>query len=118
MTNHKNKEKGSYIQWNPEENKSLINLLLDVVALGLRDSNGTFIKFMVEKRILPTLNRFHGCKKTFQYYSNRMKILKTKYLNAAELLCFMILWKNFLYEKDKILVLLTKLMICSLKKKV
>ncbi|WZZ74670.1 hypothetical protein YC2023_086040 [Brassica napus] len=30
----------------------------------------------------------HGCNKTYQHYSNRMKILKTKYLNAAELLLF------------------------------
>ncbi|CAN6914094.1 unnamed protein product [Brassica oleracea] len=30
----------------------------------------------------------HGCNKTYQHYSNRMKIMKTKYLNAAELLRF------------------------------
>ncbi|CDY34325.1 BnaA01g14280D [Brassica napus] len=30
----------------------------------------------------------HGSTKTFQHYSNRMKILKTKYLAAAELLRF------------------------------
>uniref|UniRef100_A0A0D3D712 Uncharacterized protein n=1 Tax=Brassica oleracea var. oleracea TaxID=109376 RepID=A0A0D3D712_BRAOL len=82
------REKGSYIQWSPEENKTLINLLLDAVASGLRDSNDTFSKFTVERRILPTLNRMHGCNKTYQHYSNRMKIMKTKYLNAAELLRF------------------------------
>ncbi|WZZ11718.1 hypothetical protein YC2023_104807 [Brassica napus] len=82
------REKGSYIQWSPEENKTLINLLLDAVASGLRDSNGTFSKFTVERRILSTLNRMHGYSKTYQHYSNRMKILKTKYLNAAELLRF------------------------------
>ncbi|CAF2128569.1 unnamed protein product [Brassica napus] len=82
------REKGSYIQWSPEENKTLINLLLDAVASGLRDSNGTFSKFTVERRILSFLNRMHGCNKTYQHYSNRMKILKTKYLNAAELLRF------------------------------
>ena len=71
-----------------EENKTLINLLLDVVASGLRNSDGTFRKYTVERRILPTLNRLHGCSKTYQHYSNRMKILKTKYLNAAELLHF------------------------------
>ncbi|CAF1698976.1 unnamed protein product, partial [Brassica napus] len=43
------REKGSYIQWSPEENKTLIDLLLDVVASGLRDSNGTFSKFTVER---------------------------------------------------------------------
>uniref|UniRef100_A0A0D3DCH0 Myb/SANT-like domain-containing protein n=1 Tax=Brassica oleracea var. oleracea TaxID=109376 RepID=A0A0D3DCH0_BRAOL len=82
------REKGSYIQWSPEENKTLINLLLDAVASGLRDSNGTFSKFTVERRIISTLNRMHGCNKTYQHYSNRMKIMKTKYLNAAELLRF------------------------------
>ncbi|KAH0872546.1 hypothetical protein HID58_069908 [Brassica napus] len=55
---------------------------------GLRDSNGLFSKFTVERRILPTLNQMHGSAKTFQHYSNRMKILKTKYLGAAELLRF------------------------------
>ncbi|KAL0876272.1 hypothetical protein Bca101_025977 [Brassica carinata] len=80
--------KGSYVQWSPEENKTLISLLLDAVASGLRDSNGTFSKFTVERRILSTLNRMYGCNKTYQHYSNRMKILKTKYLNAAELLRF------------------------------
>ncbi|XP_056863329.1 uncharacterized protein At2g29880-like [Raphanus sativus] len=80
--------KGSYVQWSPQENKTLINLLLDCVAAGLRDSNGLFSKFTVERRILPTLNQMHGSTKTFQHYSNRMKILKTKYLNAAELLRF------------------------------
>ena len=55
------REKSSYIQWSPEENKTLIDLLLDAVASGLRDSNGTFSKFTVERRILPTLNRMHGC---------------------------------------------------------
>ncbi|CAF2044354.1 unnamed protein product [Brassica napus] len=67
MNNHKNEEKGSYIQWSPEENKSLINLLLDVVPTGLRDSNSAFSKFTVERRILPTLSRLHGCNKTFQH---------------------------------------------------
>ncbi|KAH0941825.1 hypothetical protein HID58_001462, partial [Brassica napus] len=55
---------------------------------GLSDSNGLFSKFTVERRILPTLNQMHGSTKTFQHYSNRMKILKTKYLAAAELLRF------------------------------
>ncbi|CAG7875046.1 unnamed protein product [Brassica rapa] len=81
-------KKGSYIQWSPEKNKTLINLLLDAVASGLRGSNCTFSKFTVERRILPTLNRMHRCNKTYQHYSNRTKIMKTKYLNAAELLRF------------------------------
>ncbi|CAN6845680.1 unnamed protein product, partial [Brassica oleracea var. botrytis] len=80
--------KGSYVQWSSQENKTLINLLLDCIAAGLRDSNGLFSKFTVERRILPTLNQMHGSAKTFQHYSNRMKILKTKYLGAAELLRF------------------------------
>ncbi|CAN7077253.1 unnamed protein product, partial [Brassica oleracea var. botrytis] len=80
--------KGSYVQWSSQENKTLINLLLDCIAAGLRDSNGLFSKFTVERRILPTLNQMHGSAKTFQHYSNRMKILKTKYLGAVELLRF------------------------------
>ncbi|KAL0675792.1 hypothetical protein Bca4012_003773 [Brassica carinata] len=46
------REKCSYIQWSPEENKTLIDLLLDVVASGLRDSNGTFSKFTSTENIL------------------------------------------------------------------
>lgn len=88
-THEPSQERGkSYIQWSPEENKTLINLLLDALASGLRDSNGTFSKFTVERRILPTLNRMHEGNKNHQHYLNRMKILKTKYLNAAELLRF------------------------------
>ncbi|KAH0886039.1 hypothetical protein HID58_062135 [Brassica napus] len=117
----------------------------------------------------------HGCNKTYQHYSNRMKIMKTKYLNAAELLPSKEVWAEYLKahpkfkkfrdetfeefddlklifdkniatgtnaiglgettdaqtvrvaetekeqtncERDKKLVLLTKVMICSLKKKV
>ena len=44
--------KGSYVQWSPQENKTLINLLLDCIAASLRDSNGLFSKFTVERRIL------------------------------------------------------------------
>lgn len=48
--------KSSYVQWSPQENNTLINLLLDCITAGLRDSNGLFSKFTVERRILPPLN--------------------------------------------------------------
>ncbi|KAH0862616.1 hypothetical protein HID58_079827 [Brassica napus] len=75
MNHHKNEEKVHI--YSPEENKNLIKLLLDVVALGLHDSNSTFSKFTAERRILPTFNRLHGCSKIYQHYPNIMKILKT-----------------------------------------
>lgn len=63
-------------------------ILLDGVDVGMRDSNGIFNKFMVERRIIIILNQTRKCTKTYQHYHNRMKTLKAKYISGAELLRF------------------------------
>ncbi|KAL1218910.1 hypothetical protein V5N11_010796 [Cardamine amara subsp. amara] len=80
--------KGQYIQWSPQESKTLINLLLDGVAQGWRDVNGVFSKFTVERRIQPALNQTHKGNKNHKHYANKMKILKGKYLSGVEFLQF------------------------------
>ncbi|VVA92932.1 unnamed protein product [Arabis nemorensis] len=77
-----------YNSWSPQETKTLINLLLDGVAAGWRDANGTFSNLTVEKRILPVINQTHGCVKTHKHYTNKMKTLKEKYLSGVEILRF------------------------------
>ncbi|KAL1191296.1 hypothetical protein V5N11_008297 [Cardamine amara subsp. amara] len=62
--------KGQYIQWSPQESKTLINLLLDGVAQGWRDVNGVFSKFTVERRILPALNQTQGFSSGFGWDPN------------------------------------------------
>lgn len=80
------REKNPYSQWCPQETRTLIELLLDGVAAGWRDSSGVFSKFTVERKILPVLNQKHGGGKVFKHYQNKMKNLKGKYLSGVELL--------------------------------
>ncbi|CAN8325950.1 unnamed protein product [Cochlearia groenlandica] len=81
----KNKEKGQYNQWGPEETKVLIDLLVDAVQRNWRDSNGLITKLTVEQKILPALNEKLGCHKTHKHYLSRMKYLRTIYTNYVDL---------------------------------
>ncbi|KAL9811907.1 putative Myb/SANT-like domain-containing protein [Arabidopsis thaliana] len=79
-------EKNAYLPWSPQETRTLIDLLLDGLASGWRNSSGVFSKFTVERKILPIVNRKHGGDKTHKHYLNRMKTLKRKYVSGVELL--------------------------------
>lgn len=76
-------EKNPYLPWSPQETRTLIDLLLDGLASGWRNSSGVFSKFTVERKILPIVNQKHGGAKTHKHYLNRMKTLKGKYLSGV-----------------------------------
>ncbi|VYS68247.1 unnamed protein product [Arabidopsis thaliana] len=76
-------EKKSYLPWSPQETRTLIDLLLDGLASGWRNSSGVFSKFTVERKILPIVNQKHGSDKTHKHYLNRMKTLKGKYAHPS-----------------------------------
>ncbi|KAF3522081.1 hypothetical protein F2Q69_00050910, partial [Brassica cretica] len=79
----KNKEKGGYSQWGPEETKLLIDLLVDAIHRNWRDANGLINKFTVEQKILPVLNEKLGCQKEHKHYL--IKYLREKYQNHLDL---------------------------------
>jgi len=79
-------EKNAYLPWSPQETRTLIDLLLDGLASGWRNSSGVFSKFTVERKILPIVNQKHGSDKTHKHYLNRMKTLKGKYVSGVNFL--------------------------------
>ncbi|CAH2052983.1 unnamed protein product, partial [Thlaspi arvense] len=81
----KNKEKGQYNQWGPEETKLLIDLLVDAIHRNWRDSNGLITKLTVEQNFLPVLNEKLGCQKEYKHYLSRIKYLRTIYQNYVDL---------------------------------
>ncbi|CAF1893114.1 unnamed protein product [Brassica oleracea var. botrytis] len=68
----KNKEKGGYSQWGPEETKLLIDLLVDAIHRNWRDANGLINKFTMEQNFLPVLNEKIGCQKEHKHYLNEV----------------------------------------------
>ncbi|CAN6987220.1 unnamed protein product [Brassica oleracea var. botrytis] len=70
------KEKNQYSLWNSEEIKVLIELLVEGIQRGWRDSNDIMNKATVEHKILPVLNERLGCQKTHKHYQSRIKFLK------------------------------------------
>ncbi|CAH8320279.1 unnamed protein product [Eruca vesicaria subsp. sativa] len=80
------KEKNQYSLWNSEETKVLIELLVDGIQRGWRDSNGIMNKATVEHKILPVLNGRLGCQKTHKHYLSRIKFLKGQYQCYVDLL--------------------------------
>ncbi|ESQ56392.1 hypothetical protein EUTSA_v10027019mg [Eutrema salsugineum] len=82
------KEK-QYSQWTPDETKVLIELLVEGIQRGWRDSGGGLMnKATVEHKILPVLNERLGCQKTHKNYLSQIKSLKSQYQNYVELLRF------------------------------
>ncbi|ESQ38608.1 hypothetical protein EUTSA_v10029209mg [Eutrema salsugineum] len=82
------KEK-QYSQWTPDETKVLIELLVEGIQRGWRDSVGGLMnKATVEHKILPVLNERLGCQKTHKNYLSRIKFLKSQYQSYVELLRF------------------------------
>nr|VDD25698.1 unnamed protein product [Brassica oleracea] len=81
----KNKEKGGYSQWRPEETKLLIDLLVDAIHRNWRDANGLINKFTVEQIFLSVLNEKLGCQKEHKHYLTRIKYLREKYQNHLDL---------------------------------
>ncbi|KAG5374553.1 hypothetical protein IGI04_039149 [Brassica rapa subsp. trilocularis] len=80
------KGKGQYHSWSRPEHKLLLRLLVDAINQGFRDASGKFNKLTVESRILTTLQKEVGSKKTYGQYKNRMKILKGRYQVFADFL--------------------------------
>ncbi|KAL0813897.1 hypothetical protein Bca101_070340 [Brassica carinata] len=80
------KEKNQYTLWNSEETKVLIELLVEGIQRGWRDSNGIMNKATVEHKILPVLNERLGCQKTHKHYLSRIKFLKGQYQYYVDLL--------------------------------
>ena len=80
------KGKGQYHSWSGPEHKLLLRLLVDAINQGFRDASGKFNKLTVESRILTTLQKEVGSKKTYGQYKNRMKILKGRYQVFADFL--------------------------------
>ncbi|KAF3578864.1 hypothetical protein DY000_02029329 [Brassica cretica] len=80
------KEKNQYSLWNSEETKVLIELLVEGIQRGWRDSNGIMNKATVEHKILPVLNERLGCQKTHKHYQSRIKFLKGQYQCYVDLL--------------------------------
>lgn len=72
------KEK-QYTQWTLDETKVLVELLVEGIQRGWRDTSGVMNKATVEHKILPVLNERLGCQKTHKHYMSRMKYLKSKY---------------------------------------
>ncbi|KAH0911338.1 hypothetical protein HID58_034659 [Brassica napus] len=72
--------------WNSEETKVLIELLVEGIQRGWRDSNGIMNKATVEHKILPVLNERLGCQKTHKHYQSRIKFLKGQYQCYVDLL--------------------------------
>ncbi|KAI9201596.1 hypothetical protein LWI28_025819 [Acer negundo] len=52
--NRKGKARIDYSNWSIEENKMLLQLMVDVASRGWRDANGMLSKAIVESRILPS----------------------------------------------------------------
>nr|GMD53000.1 putative nuclease HARBI1 [Ipomoea batatas]GME19492.1 putative nuclease HARBI1 [Ipomoea batatas] len=61
----KNKVNGNYALWAPEESNELLQLMVDAIKNGWRDSSGGLSKLTVEKRILPALNENLGCQRSY-----------------------------------------------------
>ncbi|CAN6904787.1 unnamed protein product [Brassica oleracea] len=80
------KEKNQYTIWNSDETKVLIELLVEGIQRGWRDSNGIMNKATVEHKILPVLNERLGCQKTHKHYLSRIKFLKGQYQCYVDLL--------------------------------
>ncbi|XP_013635776.1 PREDICTED: uncharacterized protein At2g29880-like [Brassica oleracea var. oleracea] len=80
------KEKNQYSLWNSEETKVLIELLVEGIQRGWRDSNGIMNKATVEHKILSVLNERLGCQKTHKHYQSRIKFLKGQYQCYVDLL--------------------------------
>ena len=80
------KEKGKYNSWTQDETKVLIELLVEGIKRGWRDSSGIINKATVENKILPVLNERVGCQKLHKHYQSRIKFLKNLYNSYAMLI--------------------------------
>ena len=79
------KEKGKYNSWTQDETKVLIELLVEGIKRGWRDSSGIINKATVENKILPVLNERVGCQKLHKHYQSRIKFLKNLYNSYVDL---------------------------------
>ncbi|CAH2051763.1 unnamed protein product, partial [Thlaspi arvense] len=66
------KKKNQYNQWNIEESKVLVELLVEGIKHGWCDSCGLITKLTVENKILSVLNERLGCQKTYTQYQSRI----------------------------------------------
>ncbi|XP_019183640.1 PREDICTED: uncharacterized protein At2g29880-like [Ipomoea nil] len=82
----KSKVNGNYALWAPEESNELLQLMVDAIKNGWRDSSGGLSKLTVEKRILPALNEKLGCQRSYAQYQSRLKWFKHRFNNFSELM--------------------------------
>ncbi|VVB04827.1 unnamed protein product [Arabis nemorensis] len=80
-----NKEKMKNNLWNSAETKVLIELLVEGIQRGWRDSSGSINKATVENKILPVLNERMKCQKVYKNYQSRYKYLKSQYQSYVDL---------------------------------
>ncbi|CAH2071761.1 unnamed protein product [Thlaspi arvense] len=68
MGSQQERAMSSYTQWSPQETKTLIQSLLECVAAGLRDSNGTFSKHIqiIKSFVIETFEDFDDLKVIFE----------------------------------------------------
>nr|GMC66648.1 putative cyclin-related protein [Ipomoea batatas] len=84
----KNKFNGNYALWAPEESNELLQLMVDAIKNGWRDSSGGLSKLTVEKRIFPALNEKLGCQRSYAQYQSILKWFKNRFKNFTELMCY------------------------------
>ncbi|CAH2036041.1 unnamed protein product, partial [Thlaspi arvense] len=77
MRSQQERAKSSYTQWSPQETKTLIQSLLECVAAGLRDSNGTFSKFTAH----PNYKKFRD--ETFEDFDD-LKVIFEKIVASGK----------------------------------
>ncbi|XP_031106403.1 uncharacterized protein At2g29880-like [Ipomoea triloba] len=82
----KNKVNGNYVLWATDESNELLQLMVDAIKNGWRDSSGGLSKLTVEKMILPALNEKLGCQRSYAQYQSRLKWFKNRFNNFSELM--------------------------------
>nr|GLL33612.1 uncharacterized protein At2g29880-like [Ipomoea trifida] len=82
----KNKVNGNYALWATDESNELLQLMVDAIKNGWRDSSGGLSKLTVEKRILLALNEKLGCQRSYAQYQSRLKWFKNRFNNFSKLM--------------------------------
>ncbi|CAL2249708.1 unnamed protein product [Prunus armeniaca] len=75
----KGKSSDNYELWTKEESDFLLELLVDGISRGWRDTNGSISKQTIEKRVLPRLNEKTVSPKTYNNYVSRMRWYKKQF---------------------------------------